>query len=255
MQNALESALERIDAGATGLTAAGRTDTGVHATGQVISFTTTRDRPMDAWRRGLNSNLPGGVRITWAHQVVDGFNARFSATARRYLYVLFEGECEPLLNGRATSAPRLDDAAMHAAIQHLIGEHDFTSFRASACQSPTPWRRVDRALVHRHGPWVIIDVTANAFLLRMMRNITGALLRVGTGEWSPERVFDVLAARDRTKLGKTAPPDGLYLVEVSYPQGLIDARDTDSMRPVGESRLPAGQLPPMLAHLGKLDSL
>ena len=249
MQNALARALESVDAGAVELVAAGRTDTGVHATAQVVSFRTPRSRPDQAWLRGLNSNLPAAVRVTWVRVVDSGFSARFSATGRRYLYVFFEGEVAPLLSQRATSSPYLDDAAMHRAAQCLVGEHDFTSFRASACQSPSPFRRVDHVRVHRHGPWVIIDVAANAFLLRMMRNIAGALLRVGTGEWPEGAIATLLSARDRTRLGRTAAPDGLYLVDVRYPADLLWRAED---RGAG---CPPGRLPPILGHLGTLDRL
>lgn len=249
VQNALEKALLAIDAAAVRLTAAGRTDSGVHATAQVISFETPRLRSASAWLRGINSHLPEGVRVRWVRTVRPGFNARFAATGRRYLYLFFEGETAPLLAARATPSSPLDDAAMHRAAQFLAGEHDFSAFRASTCQSPTPYRRIDHVLVRRHGPWVIVDVAANAFLLRMMRNIAGALRRVGSGEWKETEIHELLKSRDRTRLGRTAPPDGLYLVEVRYPAELL-------LEPASAGDgFPAGELPPVLAHLGTLDRL
>lgn len=249
VQNAIEKALLAIDAAPIHLTAAGRTDSGVHATAQVISFETPRLRGDSAWLKGINSHLPPGVRIRWVRPVKPGFNARFSATGRRYLYLFHEGETAPLLTGRATRTEPLDDAAMHRAAQCLAGEHDFSAFRASTCQSPTPFRRVDHVLVRRHGPWVVIDVAANAFLLRMMRNLAGALRRVGSGEWTESAILELLRSRDRTRLGRTAPPDGLYLVDVRYPADLLFAPSAVA------AGFPRGALPPVLAHLGTLDRL
>lgn len=229
--------------------AAGRTDTGVHATSQVVSFETPHERSAEAWRKGLNSHLPRSVRVLWVRRVATGFNARFAATGRRYLYVFQEGEADPLVQNRVTATRALDDAAMHAAAQCLVGEHDFSALRAAACQSPTPFRRVDHALVRRYGPFVVIDVAANAFLLRMMRNIAGALSRVGRGEWQLSDLRSVLDSRDRSLLGRTAPPDGLYLVDVRYPlHFLLDAQDRNA-------GWPAGRLPPVLQHRYSLDRL
>ena len=249
MQNALERALASIDADATRLAAAGRTDAGVHATGQVISFQSSRERSINAWLKGMNSHLPEGVRVRWVRPVLPEFNARFSATGRRYLYIFSEGETSPLNLRRITSTAELDDAAMHRAAQCLVGEHDFTSFRAAACQSPTPFRRIDHILVRRFGPLVIVDVAANAFLLRMMRNVSGALWRVGRGEWRESAIQQLLEARDRTRLGRTAAADGLYLVDVRYPGELLYEAD---QRAAG---FPGGGLPPVLASFGTLDRL
>jgi len=249
VQNALERALASIDADSTPIAAAGRTDSGVHATGQVISFRSSRERSASAWLKGMNSNLPEGVRVRWVRPVLPGFNARFSATGRRYLYVFSEGEVSPLNVRRVTSTAVLDDSAMHRAAQCLVGEHDFSSFRAAACQSPTPFRRVDHILVRRFGSLVIVDVAANAFLLRMMRNISGALWRVGRGEWPESAVHHLLEARDRTRLGRTAAADGLYLVEVRYPGELLSATDEQA------AGFPRGALPPVLEVFGTLDRL
>jgi tRNA pseudouridine38-40 synthase len=249
VQNALEQTLDLIDADATRIAAAGRTDSGVHATGQVISFHSSRERSTNAWLKGMNSHLPDGVRVQWVRPVLADFNARFSATGRRYLYVFFEGEPAPLHLRRVTPTAALDDAAMHRAAQCLVGEHDFTSFRAAGCQSPTPFRRVDHILVRRFGPLVVIDVAANAFLLRMVRNLAGALWRVGRGEWPDVAIQKLLEAKDRDRLGRTAAAAGLYLVEVRYPADLLaDAGD----RSVG---FPRGDLPPVLISRGTLDRL
>lgn len=249
MQNSIENALRSVHADAVQFAAAGRTDSGVHATSQVISFATPHERSADAWRKGLNSHLPPSVRVIWVRRVAAGFHARFSATGRRYLYVFHEGEAEPLARNRVTPSPVLDDAAMHTAAQCLVGEHDFTALRAAACQSPTPFRRVDQALVRRYGPFVVIDVAANAFLLRMMRNIAGALSRVGRGEWRAADLQSALVGRDRAVLGQTAPPDGLYLVDVRYPLHiLLDPQDQ-------VTGWPKGRLPPVLQHRHSLDRL
>lgn len=249
MQNAIENALRKVQAEASQFSAAGRTDTGVHATSQVISFVTPYERSPDAWRKGLNSHLPATVRVLWVRRVSDDFHARFAATGRRYLYVFQEGEADPLARNRVTPTGVLDDAAMHTAAQCLVGEHDFTALRAAACQSPTPFRRVDHAMVRRYGPLVVIDVAANAFLLRMMRNIAGALSRVGRGEWCVLDLQSALEGRDRKLLGRTAPPAGLYLVDVRYPgHFLVDPEDK-------ASGWPPGRLPPMLQHRHSLDRL
>jgi tRNA pseudouridine38-40 synthase len=215
----------------------------------VISFVTPHERSVDAWRKGLNSHLPSSVRVHWVRRVLEDFHARFSATGRRYLYVFQEGEADPLAWNRVTPAGVLDDAAMHAAAQCLVGEHDFTALRAAACQSPTPFRRVDHVMVRRYGPYIVIDVAANAFLLRMMRNIAGVLSRVGRGEWRAFDVQSALQGRDRNVLGRTAPPGGLYLVDVHYPDlFLLDRSDQ-------ASGWPPGRLPPILQHRYSLDRL
>ena len=224
VQAVLEDALSRVADRSISVVAAGRTDTGVHATGQLVSFKSEVARPERAWVMGGNAHLPDGVAIRWARTVSDDFHARFSAVSRRYLYLIEEGGGvhDPLSRQRvvASGAPSgapsgaLDDASMHQAAQALVGEHDFTTFRAAGCQSNTPWRRVHRATVTRWGSLVGIDVEANAFLLRMMRNIASALLAVGQGQRQVASMAELLAARDRTALGKTAPPEGLYLIGV-----------------------------------------
>ena len=223
--------------------AAGRTDTGVHATNQVVSFESRAVRELKAWTLGTNSHLPDAIRVRWAREVQHDFHARYSALWRRYIYLCFCGDADPLASGRVLFTPELDDAAMQAAARHLVGERDFSTFRASGCQSESPYRLVHHARVHRWGPLVGIDVQANAFLLRMMRNIAGALVQVGTGSWQPGDFAAALAARSRTAMGRTAAPDGLYLVGVGYPDGQSD------------EPLPEGALPPILAGLTSLDRL
>lgn len=218
VQQALEGALGRIAAAPVRVAASGRTDAGVHATGQVVSFISAASRPDKAWLRGTNSLLPAGVAVRWVARVDESFHARFSATGRRYLYVIQEQPQRPGLADRYVtwSRQRLDDDAMHRAAQSLVGEHDFSSFRGGGCQARTPVRCIQQILVRRFESLVVIDVTANAFLLHMVRNIAGVLLDVGVARQRVEWVADVLACRDRTLASVTAPPGGLYLVDVRF---------------------------------------
>ena len=218
VQQTLEDALGRIADAPVRVVAAGRTDAGVHATGQVVSFTSAVERPDKAWFRGANSLLPAGVAVRWVERVNESFHARFSATARRYLYVIQEQPHRPGLAERyvSWSRQRLDDQAMHHGAQNLLGEWDFSSFRGGGCQAHTPTRCIEQIRVRRFESWVVIDVTANAFLLHMVRNIAGVLMDVGIAKQPAGWVADVLALKDRTAASKTAPPGGLYLVEVRF---------------------------------------
>lgn len=218
VQAALEAALSQIAAQPVRLSAAGRTDAGVHATGQVVNFHTRAERPLSAWLRGTNSLTPPQVKVRWAESVDAGFHARFSAAARRYQYLFHESAvASPLLAGQVCLTRALDAPTMHRAAQALVGEHDFSAFRGAGCQSRSAHRCVHRVTVQRAGEFVVLDITANAFLLHMVRNIAGALLRVGGGWESAEWIAQCLAGRDRTVIGPTAPPQGLYLVDVYYP--------------------------------------
>jgi len=217
VQGALEKALGVIAVEPITLAAAGRTDAGVHATSQVASFVTQAVRPERAWIQGVNSHLPAGVGVVWAQAVPTDFHARFSAVARRYLY-LYREETSPSALGRHQwwGGRALDTDAMHQAAQSLLGEQDFSALRAAGCQSPTPWRCVHRVSVTRVGQLVVLDIEANAFLLHMVRNIASMLQQVGAGSQKVRWPAELLAKRDRTSLGPTAPPEGLYLVEVRY---------------------------------------
>jgi tRNA pseudouridine38-40 synthase len=181
---------------------------------------------MRAWLLGANANLPGEVRLLWAKPVNDGFHARFSAQSRRYRYVILNRDVPgALLRDRATWEHRpLDVTLMQRGAAHLIGEHDFSSFRAVACQAKSPVRELQRLEVVRSRHLLYLDVQANAFLHHMVRNIAGVLMAVGAGERPVEWVPEVLAHRDRTLGGVTAPASGLYLVGVSYPKvyGICD---------------------------------
>ena len=220
VQGEVEDALGRIAASPVRLVCAGRTDAGVHATGQVAHFDTAARRPERAWVRGTNTCLAPDVAVLWARRVGGTFHARFSATGRRYRYVIVNRSTRPaLLAGRAAWEYRpLDAGLMHLGARCLAGEHDFSSFRAAGCQARHPVRRVYRIGVAREGERVFIDVYANGFLQRMVRNVAGTLLEVGAGERDPGWVASVLAARDRRAAGVTAAPEGLYLVGVDYPE-------------------------------------
>ena len=219
VQGAVEQALAKIANQSIDLVCAGRTDSGVHATGQVVHFDCAIDRGIKAWTRGSNSLLPPTVRITWARSVGTDFHARFTAQSRRYLYVIDDGEVESAIMAKRLTHTRLklDIEAMHIAGQHLLGEQDFTAFRAAGCQSRTPFRKVTHLRVLRHHRYIVVDIQANAFLQHMVRNIAGSLMAVGCGEQPPEWIADLLLAGDRTRAAETAPAEGLYLVDVRYP--------------------------------------
>ena len=221
VQGEVEDALERIAASPVRLVCAGRTDAGVHATSQVAHFDTAARRPERAWVRGTNTCLAPDVAVLWARRVEETFHARFSATGRRYRYVVVNRSARPaLLAGRAAWEYRpLDAGLMRLGARCLAGEHDFSSFRAAGCQARHPVRRVYRIEVGREGERVFIDVHANGFLQHMVRNVAGTLLEVGAGKRDPGWVASVLAARDRRAAGATAAPEGLYLVGVDYPEG------------------------------------
>ena len=220
VQEHLETALSRIANHPLRVHCAGRTDTGVHASGQVVHFETPSVRPDKAWVFGGNALLPRHISVQWARAVPDDFHARFSALSRRYRYCIVNAPVRPaLLASFVTSHFQpLDAEYMHAAGQHLLGEHDFSAYRAQGCQSRTPMRNVHSLEVWRQGPLVIVDIEANAFLLHMVRNIVGVLLVIGEGRQPPEWSAELLAGRDRTRAAATAPPQGLSLVRVRYPE-------------------------------------
>jgi tRNA pseudouridine38-40 synthase len=221
VQGELESALSRVADHPVAITAAGRTDAGVHALAQVVHFDTAAARPLQAWVLGANAETADDVSVLWAQPVAGDFHARYSALSRSYVYRVLNRPMRPALDrGRVCWRRRLLDAGrMHDAAQALVGEHDFTSFRAAQCQSSTPVRRLFEVSVVRNGEFIDIRVRANAFLHHMVRNIAGTLLAVGSGDRAPGWVGEVLAARDRTQAGVTAPPQGLYFAGVEYPSG------------------------------------
>jgi len=220
VQSAVEQALTKIAASPVKIACAGRTDTGVHATNQIIHFDTAAQRNPRNWMLGVNTQLPDAVRIHWVAAVVPRFHARFSALSRTYRYIISNEPVRPALFRRLLTWCKqpLDAVAMHAAAQCLVGENDYSSFRSSGCQSKSPFRSMEAIRVYRQQQLVIIEVTANAFLHHMVRNIAGALLAVGKGEKPATWVAELLQARDRTLGEITAPADGLYLVNVAYPE-------------------------------------
>jgi tRNA pseudouridine38-40 synthase len=219
VQQAVEHALSSVAAEPISLVGAGRTDAGVHAAGQVAHFDTTARRAMRAWVLGANSELPQDVAVAWAVPVPAHFHARYCAEARTYRYVIGNRVARPALSAqRAAWVWRaLDAARMAEAAAFLVGEHDFSAFRSTECQAKSPVRRLTRLTVVRHGDWVVIEATANAFLHHMMRNIAGLLIAVGKGEAPPAWAREVLEGRDRASSAATAPAAGLYLWEVRYP--------------------------------------
>ena len=219
VQECLERALARVADHPVRTVCAGRTDTGVHGLGQVVHFDSPARRDARAWVFGANAHLPEDVAVRWARPVDDGFHARFSALRRHYRYAIFDSRTRPaLLGGRATWSYRpLDEAPMRAAAADLVGEHDFSSFRSYACQAKHPVRTVHRIEIARRGPFIAIDVVANAFLHHMVRNIAGVLMEIGSGRQPAGWARAVLEERDRKRGGVTAPPDGLYFIGVEYP--------------------------------------
>jgi len=243
VQESLEHALSQVADQPVRITAAGRTDAGVHATGQVVSFSTEANRPLQAWCLGVNALTPPALKVRWAKSVATEFHPRYDATARRYMYLFYESvQPSPLLESFAVRTSPLDDELMHRAAQVLLGERDFTTFRAAGCQARSPFRCIHRIGVHRTQSLVCLDITANAFLLHMVRNIAGALWHIGRNDGGKDGgdqgwLEEILARRDRNSAPATALPQGLYLVSVNYP---------------GQT-FPPSPLPGLLRALGDLD--
>ncbi len=219
IQGELEKALSIIANEKIEVFCAGRTDSGVHGTGQVVHFETTAIRPEKAWAFGTNAHLPDDIAVKWAKTVPEDFHARFSATARRYRYIIY---CNKLRSailpfGVTHYHQELNAQLMHKAGQYLLGENDFSSFRAAQCQSNSPWRNVHHLKVTQQGQYIIVDIQANAFVHHMVRNIVGSLLEVGCGNQKPEWIQWLLAQKDRKLAAPTAKAEGLYLVHVDYP--------------------------------------
>lgn len=220
VQQALESALSKIADTPVSVVAAGRTDAGVHASGQVVHFDSPVERPDSAWVRGVNTQLPKEVAVRWAQPVGDEFHARFSATGRSYRYYLLNRPMRSaMLAGRVGwDFHPLDGDVMNGAAQVLLGRHDFSSFRAAECQANTPVRTLRRAEVRRCGAFLIFDFSADAFLHHMVRNLVGALVYVGKGAMGANDLKELLDARDRKRAPPTFMADGLYLANVEYPE-------------------------------------
>ena len=219
IQQCVEDALSQVADHTVTVQCAGRTDAGVHAWHQVIHFETEVCRELHSWVLGGNVNLPSDISLLWARNVSAEFNARFSATGRSYQYIILNRRARPgTMHGYVTWEPRsLDEQLMQQAAASLLGEHDFTSFRAIECQARSPVREVRRLEITRSGEYVYIDIEANAFLHHMVRNIAGVLVAIGTGKMPVTWAQEVLTAKDRTLGGVTLPAAGLYLKEIHYP--------------------------------------
>lgn len=226
VQDALEAAIAAIAGHAVRVHAAGRTDTGVHAWCQVVHFDSESMRPISAWVRGVNAHLPATVRVEWAHAVSADFHARFSALQRSYQYLLYNAPVASAImaNKAGWFHLPLDYAAMAEAATYLVGEHDFSAFRASECQASTPIRHMHKASVSVQGQYFKFDFAANAFLQHQVRNMVGALIYIGKGAHPPSYMKELLQKRDRTLSPPTFSPCGLYLTGVVYDEqwGLPD---------------------------------
>lgn len=218
VQQHLEEALAQILQHETPVTGASRTDAGVHARAQVACFRTEKSIPLHGIRRGMNSLLPPSIAVVDAAEVPAEFHPRFSATGKHYRYSIWtRAERSPLLRDRTWHHPEvLAEGPMREAVTHLVGEHDFAAFRAAGCTAKTTLRRVESIDVDRVGDLLTLDVRGNAFLRNMVRILAGTLAEVGAGKRTPAQVAEILASKDRTKAGYTAPPQGLELVSVRY---------------------------------------
>ena len=218
MQDALEPALAQIAGASISTTAAGRTDRGVHARGQVVHFDTDVQRPVSAWVRGVNTHLPDTLAVLWAHEVGGEFHARYSARSRTYVYRLLNRAVRPALDARYMGWFHLplDLEAMKAAAALFVGEHDFSAFRSSECQAKTPVRTIHDLSITKESEIITFVIRANAFLHHMVRNIVGTLVYVGKGKRPPEWVKEILLSKNRNSAAPTFGPEGLYLERVEY---------------------------------------
>jgi len=219
VQAAVEKALSTIANQSIEVLCAGRTDSGVHAVAQVIHFETDVERTMTSWMRGTNSNLPDDISLRWVKQVDNDFHARFSAYERQYRYIILNRKARSALQNKQVTwiFDPLDVQVMHQAAQLLLGEKDFSSFRAAGCQARHAVREILFVSVVRDNELIYIDIVANAFLYHMVRNIVGTLIEVGRGKWSVAQFANLIELKDRTQAGMTAAAKGLYFVSVSYP--------------------------------------
>lgn len=219
VQDAVEKAVSEIAGANIAVTAAGRTDTGVHASYQVAHFDTQAERPITAWVRGVNTWLPAGVAVIWARKMPEEFHARFSVEERGYRYVLLNHPTRPgLMSGKVGWHHRpLDASRMQEAASKLLGRHDFSAFRAAECQAKSPEKEMRLSRVTQRGDYLVFDFRADGFLHHMVRNIVGCLVHIGAGQAAPEWVTELLAHKDRTRAAPTFMPDGLYLSHIRYP--------------------------------------
>lgn len=223
IQLRVEEALSRVANHPVSVTCAGRTDKGVHATGQIVHFDSDAERSMKAWMCGANSNLPDDIGIRWATEVSGEFHARFKATARSYRYVVLNRPTRPALlrNMVSWTWRPLDVEIMNEASQLLLGTHDFSAFRGIDCQAKSPIKTLHSVQWQRQDEWLVLEIRANAFLQHMVRNIAGVIMEIGSGRRPSEWATEVLESRDRQKGGVTAPPQGLYLTQVDYPDEFV----------------------------------
>ncbi|MDQ3185453.1 MAG: tRNA pseudouridine(38-40) synthase TruA [Pseudomonadota bacterium] len=218
VQDALEAALSKIACSDIRVVTAGRTDTGVHASYQVLHFDTQANRPMSAWVRGVNALLPDSMAILWALQTANDFHARYCAIERCYFYLLLNHPVRPgLYHGKLGWFHQpLDLERMRVAAQMLLGEHDFSAFRAAECQAKSPVRNLKKLDITRHGDIFAFELRANGFLHHMVRNIVGCLIYVGKGKYPPEWMQVLLEGRKRSYAAPTFPAAGLYLAGITY---------------------------------------
>lgn len=235
VQDAVNEALSRVADHEVQCMGAGRTDAGVHATGQVAHFDTSARRSPRDWLLGANTYLPDDINLLWVCEVANDFHARYAAVSRSYAYLILNRAVRSALERNRAWLIRepLDSAAMHRAAQALAGEHDFSSLRAADCQARSPVRRIMDIGVRRNGQRVWIVCRANGFLQRMVRNIAGSLALVGRGLHTGEWIGDILKARDRKVAGPAAPAQGLYLQQVEYPRALLPERSPDDLDILG----------------------
>ena len=241
IQDALEAALSQIAGEALPVVCAGRTDAGVHALAQVVHFDTEVERPLSAWVRGVNALLPSSVSVCWSRAVAPDFHARYSAVARRYRYLLLNRASRPGLGtGRVGwFHASLGLRQMQQAANLLLGEHDFSAFRAAECQAKSPVRHLSELAIQQHQDLLVFDFRANAFLHHMVRNIVGSLVYVGNGKHPPQWIAEVLKNRERQYAAPTFAPDGLYLSAVEYDaEWAIPTRSNDIINPESCSGLP-----------------
>ncbi len=223
VQEVVEKALAKVADHPVQIVTAGRTDKAVHATHQVIHFDSNSQRSEFAWCRGTNRFLDHDVRIKWVVAVDEEFHARFSAISRSYRFIIRNAPLRSALYRHCTTHEHepLDTMQMAQAAEILLGEHDFSSFRAAGCQAHSPIRTMHKLTLNSTDEWIWLDLTANAFLQHMVRNIAGCLIEIGSGKRSDGWLSEVLNAKDRTKAGITAPPNGLYLTGVEYPEQFV----------------------------------
>jgi len=218
VQDSLQSALTQIAGSSISVVAAGRTDAGVHALEQVVHFDTDVERPLSAWVRGVNALLHENIAVRWVHPVPDEFHARFSAHGRSYRYLLLNRPVRPAVQAGKVGwfhAP-LELSAMREAAQHLLGEHDFSAFRASECQAKSPVKNLQQLDIKQQGDMIVFDLSAGAFLHHMVRNIVGCLVYVGKGKYPSGWMKEVLNSRERSLAAPTFSPDGLYLRRIRF---------------------------------------